>query len=142
MFFHLFFQRFTTLFISCFLKQGKKHTSEKFIVELVKKVRKIFRKEAIPVIIQALNNAKPLIGFRTVKKGGVSFKVPFFLKSYDQFKVVFNWFLSLSKEPKKRYLTLLSKNIDQTALEQGYFIKKRNEIHKIAIQNKVFAHYR
>lgn len=88
MFFHLFFQRFTTLFTSCFLKQGKKHTSEKFIVELAKKIRKSFINEAIPTIIQALNNSKPLIGFRTVKKAGVSFKVPFFLKNYDQFKVV------------------------------------------------------
>ena len=68
--------------------------------------------------------------------------IPFFLEEDQQLKMALSWLVSSAKKSKSKISTSLAKELIQASTGQGDLIKKRNEIHKYANQNKVFAHYR
>ena len=106
------------------------------------------RRLSFPSIFGALSpftpfsNIKPLIGFRNVRLRGSSYKVPFFLKEELQEKAALDWLVSLASKSKSSLSDSLAKELIQASLKQGDLIKKRNEVHQLGNQNKVFAHYR
>jgi ribosomal protein S7 len=62
------------------MKKGKKHVAEQLVFELVNILREKYKGSSSSIILTAVSNIKPLIGFRNVRLRGSSYKVPFFLK--------------------------------------------------------------
>jgi small subunit ribosomal protein S7 len=124
------------------MKKGGKPIAEFLVTRLVKILRKKYKVSPDLVLSEAVNNVKPLIGFRNVKLRGSSYKIPFFLKKEDQIKTALNWIVSSARKSKIDLSQSLAKELIQASLNQGDLIKKRNETHKLGNQNKVFAHYR
>ena len=130
------------LLILSLMKKGKKEVAESLVFELLILLRGHSKSSPFLTLQKAVDNVKPLIGFRNVRLRGSSYKIPFFMKEEDQIKRAFNWFISSAKKSKKNLSSSLAKEIVQASLGQGDLIHKRNEIHKLGNQNKVFAHYR
>ena len=124
------------------MKKGKKHVAEQLVFELVNILREKYKGSSSSIILTAVSNIKPLIGFRNVRLRGSSYKVPFFLKEELQEKIALDWLVSLASKSKSNLSVSLAKELVQASLKQGDLIKKRNEIHQLGNQNKVFAHYR
>jgi len=124
------------------MKKGKKHVAEQLVFELVNILREKNKGSSSSIILTAVSNIKPLIGFRNVRLRGSSYKVPFFLKEELQEKAALDWLVSLASKSKSKLSDSLAKELIQASLKQGDLIKKRNEIHQLGNQNKVFAHYR
>jgi small subunit ribosomal protein S7 len=59
-----------------------------------------------------------------------------------QEKIALDWLVSLASKSKSNLSVSLAKELVQASLKQGDLIKKRNEVHQLGNQNKVFAHYR
>ena len=123
-------------------KKGKKHVAELIVSDLFLVLRKQYKVFPYTTLHQAVDKVKPLTGFRNVKFRGSSYKIPFFLEEDQQLKMALSWLVSSAKKSKSKISTSLAKELIQASTGQGDLIKKRNEIHKYANQNKVFAHYR
>lgn len=123
-------------------KKGNKHVAELIVSDLFLVLRKQYKVFPYTTLHQAVDKVKPLTGFRNVKLRGSSYKIPFFLEEDQQLKMAFSWLVSSAKKSKSKISTSLAKELIQASTGQGDLIKKRNEIHKYANQNKVFAHYR
>lgn len=123
-------------------KKGNKHVAELIVSDLFLVLRKQYKVFPYTTLHQAVDKVKPLTGFRNVKLRGSSYKIPFFLEEDQQLKMALSWFVSSAKKSKSKISTSLAKELIQASTGQGDLIKKRNEIHKYANQNKVFAHYR
>jgi small subunit ribosomal protein S7 len=123
-------------------KKGKKHVAELIVSDLFLVLRKQYKVFPYTTLHQAVDKVKPLTGFRNVKLRGSSYKIPFFLEEDQQLKMALSWLVSSAKKSKSKISTSLAKELIQASTGQGDLIKKRNEIHKYANQNKVFAHYR
>ena len=123
-------------------KKGNKHVSELIVSDLFLVLRKQYKVFPYTTLHQAVDKVKPLTGFRNVKLRGSSYKIPFFLEEDQQLKMALSWLVSSAKKSKSKISTSLAKELIQASTGQGDLIKKRNEIHKYANQNKVFAHYR
>lgn len=121
-------------------KKGNKHVAELIVSDLFLVLRKQYKVFPYTTLYQAVDKVKPLTGFRNVKLRGSSYKIPFFLEEDQQLKMALSWLVSSAK--KSKISTSLAKELIQASTGQGDLIKKRNEIHKYANQNKVFAHYR
>jgi len=130
------------LFVDCLMKKGKKHTAEVLMLDVAKILRKDYKKNPFIVIAVALENTTPLIGFRNIRLRGSSYKIPYFLKEKERLKLTIGWFLEVARRSKSSTSKSLAKELIQASLKQGELIKKRDEIHKLGNQNKVFAHYR
>ena len=123
-------------------KKGNKHVAELIVSDLFLVLRKQYKVFPYTTLHQAVDKVKPLTGFRNVKLRGSSYKIPFFLEEDQQLKMALYWLVSSAKKSKSKISTSLAKELIQASTGQGDLIKKRNEIHKYANQNKVFAHYR
>ena len=123
-------------------KKGNKHAAELIVSDLFLVLRKQYKVFPYTTLHQAVDKVKPLTGFRNVKLRGSSYKIPFFLEEDQQLKMALSWLVSSAKKSKSKISTSLAKELIQASTGQGDLIKKRNEIHKYANQNKVFAHYR
>ena len=123
-------------------KKGNKHVAELIASDLFLVLRKQYKVFPYTTLHQAVDKVKPLTGFRNVKLRGSSYKIPFFLEEDQQLKMALSWLVSSAKKSKSKISTSLAKELIQASTGQGDLIKKRNEIHKYANQNKVFAHYR
>jgi small subunit ribosomal protein S7 len=123
-------------------KKGKKHVAELIVSDLFLVLRKQYKVFPYTTLHQAVDKVKPLTGFRNVKLRGSFYKIPFFLEEDQQLKMALSWLVSSAKKSKSKISTSLAKELIQASTGQGDLIKKRNEIHKYANQNKVFAHYR
>ena len=124
------------------MKKGEKHVAEQLVIELVALLREKYKISSSALILNAVHNIKPLIGFRNVRLRGSSYKVPFFLKEELQVKIALDWLVSSAAKSKTSLSNSLAKELIQASLKQGDLIKKRNEVHQLGNQNKVFAHYR
>jgi len=124
------------------MKKGKKQVAELLVTDLVLILRRDYHVSPSTVINEAVNNVKPLIGFRNARLRGTSYKIPFFLKEEQQIKTALQWLVSSAKRNNSRLSISLAKELIQASTKQGDLIKKRDEIHKLGNQNKVFAHYR
>ena len=123
-------------------KKGNKHVAELIVSDLFLVLRKQYKVFPYTTLHQAVDKVKPLTGFRNVKLRGSTYKIPFFLEEDQQLKMALSWLVSSAKKSKSKISTSLAKELIQASTGQGDLIKKRNEIHKYANQNKVFAHYR
>ena len=123
-------------------KKGNKHVAELIVSDLFLVLRKQYKVFPYSTLHQAVDKVKPLTGFRNVKLRGSSYKIPFFLEEDQQLKMALSWLVSSAKKSKSKISTSLAKELIQASTGQGDLIKKRNEIHKYANENKVFAHYR
>ena len=123
-------------------KKGNKHVAELIVSDLFLVLRKQYKVFPYTTLHQAVDKVRPLTGFRNVKLRGSSYKIPFFLEEDQQLKMALSWLVSSAKKSKSKISTSLAKELIQASTGQGDLIKKRNEIHKYANQNKVFAHYR
>ena len=132
----------TNLFIHSLMKKGKKHTAESLMLKLARILKQKYKQSPLLVISQALENTMPLIGFRSVKLRGSSYKIPYFLKQHDRVKITLGWFLEAAQRSNLNTADSLAKELVQASLKQGDLIKKRDDIHKLGNQSKVFAHYR
>ena len=135
-------ERLLELFTLSLTEKGNKHVAELIVSDLFLVLRKQYKVFPYTTLHQAVDKVKPLTGFRNVKLRGSSYKIPFFLEEDQQLKMALSWLVSSAKKSKSKISTSLAKELIQASTGQGDLIKKRNEIHKYANQNKVFAHYR
>jgi small subunit ribosomal protein S7 len=135
-------KRLLELLTLSLMKKGKKHVAELIVSDLFAVLRKQYKVLPYTTLYQAVDKIKPLTGFRNVRLRGSSYKIPFFLEEDQQLKSALSWLVSSAKKSKSSISTSLAKELIQASTGQGDLIKKRNEIHKYANQNKVFAHYR
>jgi small subunit ribosomal protein S7 len=124
------------------MKRGEKHVAESLVAELVSILRQRYKVSPSKVIHEAIINIKPFIGFRNARLRGTSYKIPFFLKEEQQIKTALQWFVDSAKKNNTKLSISLAKEFMQASVKQGNLVKKRDEIHKLGNQNKVFAHYR
>ncbi|XP_065176764.1 small ribosomal subunit protein uS7m-like [Sycon ciliatum] len=94
---------------------------------------------------QAVENCKPLMGFNTLKRGGKVFLVPVPFPDARRRYFAFDWMIDVARNKphqKNPMQARLSEEILLAYDNQGAAIKKKEDFHKIAYNNRAFAHYR
>lgn len=62
------------------MKKGEKQIAEQVVSQLFDVLRRKYKVSPNSVLLEAINNVKPLIGFRNVRLRGTSYKIPFFFE--------------------------------------------------------------
>ena len=128
------------------MKNGKKSKSEKIFYEVLKALSLKNKKFPFLIFFNALKNISPLIIVRTVKVRGRSYQIPIPLKESKQIVIGMKWLIKecsnvrLTKE--NSFSNSLVQQIDLAYQKKGNILNKKNELHKIAKANRLFANYR
>lgn len=131
--------------INFLTKKGKKTLARKILKKIFINLREISLKNPYIILYLALNNLKPHLETRKMRKAGRIEEIPVPLKKKRQTFLVFKWFflgLKVNKVKNLKCFTLLTKEILDLSNNSGNsIIFKKNSISN-AYKNRAIYHYR
>lgn len=145
------------------MRKGKKNLSHDLIHRTCFEIKKIQLKkfndpaitaeeksalilDPVEIIKTAIENAKPVVIVRPVKRGGATYQVPHpITANYSRF-LSMKWLVeSIKERPKPReepFAPCFARELIAAASHEGKVIKKKHDLHKLCEANKAYAHYR
>ncbi|MEY2713424.1 MAG: ribosomal protein [Planctomycetota bacterium] len=137
-------------FINCIMEDGKKATAMRAVYDafdviqarLDKDKSDALPKTAIEVFHLALENVRPSVEVRSKRVGGANYQVPMQLSKRRAQSLAFRWIIGAARDEKgKPIAQRLSKEIMDSARNEGKSVQTRENTHKMADANKAFAHF-
>ncbi len=141
----VFKNRMVAKLINVAMRDGKKSVAEKQVYlafEIIKE------KEGDPISIfsKALENIKPSMEVRPRRVGGAAYQVPMPVRGVRKESLALRWLVAGARaRPNRDYRTFAEKlaaEIMDAAAGEGFAVKKRQDVERMAEANRAFAHFR
>lgn len=131
-------------FINNLMKDGKKNTARRIFYEALERLReRSGGEDPFKIFEKAVENVKPLLETRTRRVGGANYQVPVEVRPERQISLAIKWIIRAARERhEKTMVERLANELWDAYHEKGAAIKKRDDTHRMAEANRVFAHYR
>ncbi|XP_061386893.1 small ribosomal subunit protein uS7m-like [Musca vetustissima] len=96
------------------------------------------------LLVQAIENSRPLLQLTAIKRGGVTYQVPVPITEKRSYFLAMKWLLEAAREKERKvhFPEKFAWEILDAAYGQGRVIKKKNDLHRQAESNRAYAHYR
>nr|ALO21487.1 ribosomal protein S7 [Lobochlamys culleus] len=123
------------------LKNGKKSVAYRIVYNALKEIGDITQKNPVEVFEKALDNVSPRVEVKPRRRAGAVQLVPRVLKTGDRAKATaLRWILeACQKRSGQPMIGKLKNEIIEAYKKSGYAIRKKEELHKIAINNAMYA---
>ncbi|MCL5003801.1 MAG: 30S ribosomal protein S7 [Patescibacteria group bacterium] len=129
-------------FINKVLKNGKKSAAQEIIYGCLELISEN-KKESLEVLKKALEQVTPKMEVRARRIGGATYQVPGPVRHDRAESLAIRWLLAGAKTHKGMPMSKrLAEELKEAALGQGFAVKKRETMHKMAEANRAFAHFR
>ncbi len=130
-------------FINKMMKGGKRSLATRILYNSFDIIEERMKKSPLEVFEQAVNNAAPVLEVKPRRVGGATYQIPVEVPPDRRFSLAIRWLLqSARNRPGKSMAEKLANELMDAAQGTGATVKKRDDTHKMAEANKVFAHYR
>eukprot|EP01134_Creolimax_fragrantissima_P007626 CFRG7626T1 len=145
-------------FTCLLMRDGKKAVAQSILYKVMEKIKSTEipdeKKEGqmkrldnpMGVIVQAVENSKPLMECRNLRAKGSVHLVPTSIKEPRRYSLAMRWIVDAARKKKKPYKMeerLYLEIMDCYKFNQeGAVMKKRAEVHKTAEANRAFASFR
>ena len=153
------FDLFLTKFSNLIMKDGKKTQATKLIWTMLLILKQKIKQEGekknqqsnsstllVKLIFQALENITPSLQVRKVRVSGSTYLVPAVLSKKRQENLAFKWLIESAKKRQKNsngnFSECLADEFLDASRETGYARQKRDELHRLAQQNRAYIRYR
>jgi small subunit ribosomal protein S7 len=130
-------------FVNCLMVGGRKNKAERILLESLVLIRLTKEKNPISLLLSSLRNVKPAVEVRSVRVRGSNYQVPIPLTENRKTLLAIKWIIFSAR--KKKGNTMKNKLKDElisSFYKEGESVKKRLAIHRLAIANRAFAHFR
>jgi small subunit ribosomal protein S7 len=123
------------------LKSGKKSVAYRIVYNALKEVGDITKKNPVEVFEKALDNVTPRVEVKPRRRAGTVQLVPRVLRSGDRAKAgALRWLLeACQKRSGQPMVSKLKNEIVEAYKKTGFAVRKKDELHKIAINNAMYA---
>jgi ribosomal protein S7 len=121
-----------------FIKNGKKNIVETQFAKFFKEKSLLGRNDTTTLINKSLINATTYVFLKTRRRGKrVKYKVSYLEKFKGEKKalLIFSKMLKEKRSNKESYTTRLDKGLNVLSSDKNALISKRDELHKIALEN-------
>jgi small subunit ribosomal protein S7 len=130
-------------FINYMMWDGKRALAQRIFYEAMDIVEKKTGEQAMEVFLRALENVKPVLEVRPRRVGGATYQVPVEVRPKRQQFLAMKWILNAARERPERTMTeRLANEIIDASRNTGTAVKVKENAHKMAEANRVFAHFR
>lgn len=123
------------------LKSGKKSIAYRIVYNSLKEIGDVTKKNPVEVFEQALENVTPRVEVKPRRRAGAIQMVPRVLRMGDRAKATsLRWIMEACQKRSGQPMGLKLKNeILEAYKKTGYAVRKKDELHKIAINNAMYA---
>ena len=135
--------RLATMMVARLMQHGKKSTAQRILSDAFGLINERTGGDPLELFETAVKNATPLVEVRARRVGGATYQVPMEVRQERGTAMALRWLVSFSRARNGRSMSQkLAGELMDAANEAGSAVRKREETHKMAEANKVFAHYR
>ncbi len=133
----------TNKLVNLLMKNGKKSKAQKIIVQLAHLFAEQNKTiDIVHILEKNIEDIKPIFEIRNKKLGGNMFKIPVVLTPERQNTLAIKWLLDTAKLRSEKTLALKIYNeLLNIQKKQSSLLKKKEELHKLANNNRAFMHY-
>ena len=130
--------------VSMVMKAGKRSTAQRIVYDAIDEIAtKNPASSPLEVLQRAVDNAKPRLEVKPRRVGGATYQVPLEVPADRQVSLAMRWIVKFADGRKGQPMKqALAAEILEAYQGQGYAIRKRDDVHKMAQANKAFAHFR
>jgi len=130
-------------FINNLMWDGKKSLAQKIFYRAMEIVGERTNENPLHVFQKAIENVKPSMEVRSRRIGGANYQVPVEVRPKRQISLAIKWIIQAArKRPGRRMYEKLAAEIIDAYKGTGNAVKTRENVHKMAEANRVFAHFR
>ena len=123
------------------LKNGKKSVAYRIVYNSLKEIGDITKKNPVEVFEKALENVTPRVEVKPRRRAGTVQLVPRVLRTGDRARAsALRWILEACKKRSgQSMMSKLKNEIIEAYKKTGFAIRKKDELHKIALNNAMYA---
>ena len=135
--------RLVTQLINKILLDGKKSTAEGIVYGAFDIIQEKTGSDPLSVFKKAMENVKPQLETKSKRVGGASYQVPMEVNSRRGTTLAIRWIVDFSRKRKEHTMKQrLAAEIMDAAENTGASVKRREDLYKMAEDNRAFSHYR
>lgn len=129
------------MLINRVLKSGKKSVAYRIVYNALKEIGDSTGKNPVEIFEKALDNATPRVEVKPRRRAGAIQLVPRVLRVGDRSKAsALRWILeACQKRSGQPMINKLKNEILEAYKKTGYAIRKRDELHKVAMANAMYT---
>ena len=132
-----------TKLINNIMLDGKKGTAQKIVYGAFEQVAEKTGKDAMEVFDAAMANIMPVLEVKARRIGGATYQVPIEVRAERRQALALRWMTLFSrKRGEKTQIDRLAGEIIDASNNSGNAVKRKEDMHKMAEDNKAFAHFR
>ena len=131
--------------INFYIFSGKKTKANRIIFRALHEIEKKTKKDPLIVVTKAIFNLKTAFELKRIRKGAVTFEVPFPIYSKKkQIMAALRWVVLSVKEDKNKTAisSSLAKNLIEASEHRGKCIEKKTKFLKQVHMNRVYMFWR
>jgi small subunit ribosomal protein S7 len=130
-------------FINYLMLDGKRSKAEKSVYNLLERLAKETKQEALVVFNDVIDKVKPNLKVRSRRVGGATYQIPMEVRPKEAQALSMKWIISFArKRSGKTIADRLLAEFKDVLNGTGSSLKKRADTHKMAEANKAFAHFK
>jgi len=137
--------RLVTKLINRAMRDGKKSVAQKQVYKAFE-IIKGMDLDPIKVFAEAINNIKPSMEVRPRRIGGAAYQVPVAVRGSRKESLAIRWLIfGARSRPNSQYHTFAEKLVAEildASKGEGFAVKKRQDMERMAEANRAFAHFR
>lgn len=135
--------KLVTRLINKIMVDGKRGVAQTILYNAFDIIEVKSEQKPMEVFEQALENVMPMLELEARRVGGSNYQVPVEVSQERRLTLGLRWIVSYARlRNEKTMEQRLAGEIMDAAAGNGASVKKREDIHKMAEANKMFAHYR
>ena len=132
-----------TKLVNQIMYDGKKGIAQKIVYGAFNRIQDKTGKEPIEIFEAAMNNIMPVLEVKAKRIGGATYQVPIEVKPERRQALALRWITTFSRaRGEKTQEERLANELMDAANNTGAAVKRKEDMHKMAVANKAFAHYR
>ena len=128
------------MLVNHLMKEGKKALAYRLCYQALTRLEEIFQKDPVLVLEQAVRNATPQVEVKGSRRGGSIRQIPRAVDGQRGTALAIRWILTSCRDRSGRdTVSKLTSELTDASKNMGGAVRKREEIHRMAEANKVFA---
>ena len=135
--------RVLSKFMNNLMVDGKKSVAESIVYGAFERVEGKLKRAPVEVFHEALENIKPSVEVRSRRVGGATYQVPVEVRPERREALAIRWMIGAARKRNENTMVeRLAGELMDAINSRGTAVKKREDTHKMADENKAFSHYR
>jgi small subunit ribosomal protein S7 len=128
--------------INVVMEDGKKSTARTIVYDALDEIKKRDEKADPMVVFEtAITNVSPTVEVRSRRVGGANYQVPKEVRPERRRSLALRWIIGAARSGKGKPMHLkLADELIAASKNEGFAVKKRDDIHRMAESNRAFAH--